>query len=260
MTAKKIFLFGLFIFSAIAMMAQEKQSAKVVYLKDGSYIRGTVLQDWDDGSLQLQLFDGSEIFLHNDLISHVKKETGRTNYLQSGFNQSSKGMYYGVHMNFYGANKARMEWNPVARRYGAGAQVVAGYRFNRFIGVGLGVGFDGYGDYFVPVSFEVRGFPLKKRFSPIYACQVGYGIPAGGEPDPNEQYVDIEREGGLMVYPSLGMRFETRRNVAFVFDVGVKLQNLTKTRQYNWEWWVDPNIYIDDIWYRSLALRFGWEF
>jgi hypothetical protein len=94
----------------------------------------------------------------------------------------------------------------------------------------------------------------------MYACQVGYGIPAGGEPDANGEFVDIKRAGGLMVYPSLGLRFETRRDVAFIFDIGVKLQNMTKTRQNNWEWWVDPNIYIDDIWYRSLALRFGWEF
>jgi hypothetical protein len=43
-------------------------------------------------------------------------------------------------------------------------------------------------------------------------------------------------------------------------DLGVKIQSLTKSRQYAWEWWVDPNIYIDEITYRSLAFRFGIEF
>lgn len=260
MIMRKIFFLSCLIFLGLNLNAQEQEASHAVYLKDGSYLKGKITQEWDDGSMQLQLFDGSEIFLQTDLISHVRKETGKKNFLRSGYSQASKGIYYGLHLNFLGANRARQEWEPVSRRYGAGAHVIAGYRFNRFLGFGIGAGFDGYGDYFAPVFLEVRGFPLKKRFSPMYACQVGYGIPAGGEPDPNAEFIDLQREGGLMVYPSLGMRFETRRNVAFVFDVGFKLQNTTKTRQYNWDWWVDPNIYIDEIWYKSLALRFGWEF
>jgi hypothetical protein len=260
MIMRKILMLCLFLGLGFNLLAQENIPSKVIYLKDGSYLKGKIIQEWDDGSLQLQLFDGSEIFLQDELISQVRAEAGKKRFLQSGFSQASKGFYYGVHINFLGANRARQEWEPEARRYGAGAHVVAGYRINRFLGVGLGAGFDGYGDYFVPVTFEVRGFALKKRFSPTYACQVGYGIPVGGEPDPNGEFVDIKRDGGLLVYPSIGMRFETRRDVAFIFDVGVKLQNMTKTRQYNWEWWIDPNIYIDDIWYKSLALRFGWEF
>lgn len=249
-----------FFFLSLFVSAQETQSRNIIYLKDGSCLKGTVLNKTEAGDLHLQLFNGSELFLENDLISQVKTETRKQNYLQSGFSQASRGLYYGIHLNFLGAKGARQEWEPEARRYGAGAHIVGGYRFNRFIGVGLGLGFDGYGDYFVPLMLDLRGIALKKRISPVYAFQAGYGFPAGGEPDANGEFVTVEREGGMMIYPSVGVRFETRRNVAFIFDVGAKLQNMTKSRQYNWQWWVDPNIYIDDIWYRSLAFRFGWEF
>lgn len=260
MNLKKLYLSIIILFIGISSFSQKNVPSKIIYLKDGSYLKGTILETMEDGSLNVELFNGSHLLLESSLISHVKTSSGKRTILTNGFNQKAKGIYYGVHLNFLPAKKARQEWVPEARRYGFGGHVVAGYRFHRLIGVGAGIGFDGYGDYMVPFFAEVNGILLKKRFSPVYNFQIGHGVPVGGEPEANGEFVNLTREGGMMIYPSIGLRMETRRNVAFVFDIGVKLQNLTKTRTYNWGWWVDPNTYIDDVWYRSLTMRFGWSF
>ncbi len=261
MIFRKLSTLFLLLFITITAFSQVSQTQSTIYLKDGSFLKGTILEIMEHGDLKLQLFNGSELILDKTLISHVKKDSRKRTILPSGFNLASKGMYFGLNFNFLPANGAHMEWNPKSRRYGGGTHLSVGYRFNRFIGLGAGIGFDGYGDYFVPVFLEVKGSVLKKKISPTYAFQFGYGIPAGGEPDLyGQESVTVEREGGTMIYPSIGVRFETRRNLAFVMDLGVKIQHLTKSRQYAWDWWIDPNIYIDEITYRSLAFRFGLEF
>ena len=108
----------------------------------------------------------------------------------------------------------------------------------------------------------MRGSLTKKRISPTYNLSIGYGIPAGGEEDLNnfDGFIVIKRKGGLMVYPSIGLRFASRKNTTFSIDFGYKFQHLIKHREYDIDWWWDGNTYIDDIWYKSLAVRLGWEF
>ena len=258
----KLYTTLLFLFSITFIQAQEASQQSTVYFKDGSFLKGDVIATDEVGNIQLKLFTGQEISLSKDLIDFIRKQQKSQLILPSGQSLPTKGIYFAAQFHSLTSFKAKQEWQVIERRYGMGANAVLGYRFNTYFGMGLGAGFDGYGDYFVPIFLDFRGSFLKKRISPTYNLNIGYGIAAGGEEDLNnfDGFVVIKRKGGLMVYPSIGVRFASRKNATFTIDFGYKFQHLIKHREYDIDWWWDGNTYIDDIWYKSLAIRLGLEF
>ena len=102
-----------------------------------------------------------------------------------------------------------------------------GYRFNRKLGVGMGVGIES-NDFtttrnIVPIYAEVRGFMLPKRISPYYAFKLGYGFALKDE----SRFV-TDAAGGLYLSPEIGVRFGAGE-VCFYMGLEYKMQNATFT-------------------------------
>ena len=128
------------------------------------------------------------------------------------------------------------------KQLGFGLSANTGYMFNRYIGVGLGLGIDmydlgnsfesvqpGWGpvstispiDFVVPVSLDVRGYIFGKEIAYYYAASIGYGFIRQSE-DVNVS----DANGGLMFQPALGIRIGGKKHFNVCVDLGVKFQKV----------------------------------
>jgi len=117
---------------------------------------------------------------------------------------------------------------------GLGIHHVTGYQFNRWIGAGMGIGFDGYdigaGENIIPVYAEARGYFMKKNTTPFYSVALGYGF-AGK----NDNTGIIEGSGGIMFNPNIGYRIGASAGANFTLALGYKLQKASFTPRWNGE-------------------------
>jgi hypothetical protein len=117
---------------------------------------------------------------------------------------------------------------------GGGLQGVFGMRFNRWLETGIGLGYDRYSIpevyRVVPVFVRVRGYFLKKRFSPFYQMAAGYGWSLKSEKENL-----IEGGGGYLLHPSVGIRFGGGSGANAYLDLGYRFQQADYTRQEPWD-------------------------
>lgn len=240
---------------SITALAQKGPFEDVVYLKNGSVLRGTIVELDTEGSVSIQLMGGSVLIYSMEEVERITrepkweepgvkskaelKEKGFFNTTEIGFNLGANtGGYYG-----YSGTST-----------GFTLQNVFGYRFFRWLGVGIGTGVDIYNDYQVPISpvyLRLEGQVLSQPITPIYYVEAGHGFMWHREI--NEW---TTQENGPMWSAGAGVRFGTPGSVALQFTAGFKSQKLTTITDYEW----DDGINIMTELYRRISLRFGITF
>jgi len=229
-----IFCIGL---ASIAIGQDKQQFAyhDVIYIEGGSILRGTIIEYDKDksGTLKFELLSGALIDIQLDQIKKItnepikyKKEKGA----RKVYEFQERGLYHFSSFHISMANDAFR--NDLT--LGAGIHHISGFKFNRWLGAGLGVGIDYYypgsGETFTPVYAEVRGYTKAANFSPMYSIAAGYGFTST-----NENTNIVESKGGLMFYPSIGFRMGGNPNANFTLDFGMKIQKGTFTYDWGWE-------------------------
>lgn len=236
--------------------AQSAPKEDVVYLKNGSIIRGTVLEMDTDGEIKIELLGGSVLVYPMSEVQRITrepakvvipekkeaslKEKGVFNTTDIGFNVGSSGQSY-----YYGGS---------SNSSGFTMLTVTGYRFNRWIGVGAGIGIDLYNSYQVPISpvyLRAEGQLLSQPVTPIYFVEYGYGLMWDREV--NEYTTQMN---GPMMAAGLGVRFGTPGAVAIQLSAGYKSQKLTTITKYDF----NQSENIVELWYRRVTLRLGMSF
>jgi hypothetical protein len=110
-----------------------------------------------------------------------------------------------------------------------GIQMINGYRFNRFLAIGGGIGFDiPYQGPMMPVFLDVRADLLKKQITPHFYGQVGYNQPLYNNGDEFWK-MDYKIQGGLMAAGGAGIRIHTRGNLSYTATAGFRHQGATET-------------------------------
>jgi hypothetical protein len=114
-------------------------------------------------------------------------------------------------------------------------QMVNGYRFNRWVFTGIGVGADLFAtETIVPVFASLRGDLLKnKDFVPFYFADLGYGINLTSNKD-------ISYKGGLALAAGIGFKINLINDKGFLVSFGYRFQqasflqnNIQSVRDYN---------------------------
>lgn len=242
------FLIGLFGYSTELRSQDDLQKDElIVYLKSGTKLRGKLIEWKDKESIMLDI--------HGNLISidqrRVKKIVqGGTDIKNkvSNYNFQEKGIYHQFTLNFISGNDG-----PRAnRRPGLGAAMSTGYRFNQYLGIAGGVGFDQYifgtDERFLSLFTEFSGFVLKENFSPMYSLKLGYGF---GFSD--EEAGFIESKGGYLVHPAIGFRFGQNK-LKWTMDIGYKFQKAN----LSYVFWGE--LREQELLYKRLTLRLGLMF
>ena len=194
---KALFMLLLFIGSIATSVAQNVQ--EVVYLKNGSVVRGVVIEQVPGVSLKVQTSDGSIFAYQMSEVDKITKEAAKSKIGKSyGFNGPSgnetgyKGFIdfgYTIGAGDWGEDRIELSTSH-------------GYQFSPYLFVGAGVAANYYFDseaFALPLFAHVRANILDNNISPYVDFKIGYAL------------VDAE---GLYMSPSVGCKINS-------FNVGI---------------------------------------
>lgn len=213
-----------------------------VKLRNGSLLIGKIIEDRPDESLIIRIRDGKEIKVNYYDILRIKRKRRKD---PKNYKPLKNGYYSVLHGGFLSGRD--IEGFVTAS---ATIHTINGYRFHRLLSTGIGVGLDRYiADEinFYPVYLDLRGFMTKKRNSPYYVANVGYGIIQAQNP------IDIEGQGGLFTHGAIGVRFASTKKAAFIMEFGWTRQKAELKRNSEIEGFEDT-LFIN---YSRFSMKFG---
>lgn len=233
----------------------------VVYLKDGSVLKGLIVNYEQGATLTFELQNGEKILVQDAEIAKIVQDVRepKANSYDELINGSKKAkpkeqVYEFKERGFYNAmmlgslnTRAASEF-----RMGLSFHNVSGFQFSRWLGIGLGLGVETYGtdddEVIYPVFAEFRGYLSKKIKAPYYSFGAGYGFMTT-----NEKEFITEARGGWMLHPAIGIRFSAKKRTNLTADIGYKFQKAYFRRDFNFT----GDIEIRDVLYQRLVIRVG---
>lgn len=154
--------------SVMSLMAQK--TSETVYLKNGSVIRGDVIEQVPNQSLKVQTRDGSVFVYQMDEVERITKEQSTGRGFSSKYNHGHNGLDYTIEAGVnagkggYANGKGYIE---VGKRFTA----------NYYWGVGFG-GEGGSGDPTMPIATTFKAlFPVTSNgIAPNIAFRTGFRL------------------------------------------------------------------------------------
>ncbi|WP_075558902.1 hypothetical protein [Parabacteroides timonensis] len=213
-----ILLFFLVLFAGGNAAHSQNPLQEVVYLKNGSMIRGTIIEQVVGRSLKIQTADGSIFVYRMDEVEKITKEsriqtkrttsalapagdiTGYRGFVDFGF---TKGL------GDSGADRLELTTSH-------------GRQFTPYFFTGIGVGIHYYMDMwwngenipFIPLFLDLRGNLMQGSIVPFIGLKGGYTFVADGE----------FRGGGLYAAPSVGVKYMLSETFALNLSLGYSFQ------------------------------------
>jgi len=205
-TLKLIFVFALLMhIPAIAQSYQEN-----VYLKNGSIIKGVVLEQVPNKSIKVQTSDGSIYVYKMSEVEKITKDLQETNEskpnkVKSKDSRSSVPAFLkgdnGLKKGYRKFIDAGVSLNSDNHHDAVFVETTHGFQLNKVLFVGVGIGFHYYWDdsyyiyephsyspiddkykvYIVPLFADVRFDFMNNRLSPFVDIRGGYSIIENGE-------------------------------------------------------------------------------
>ncbi|MEX0967453.1 MAG: hypothetical protein WD077_09455 [Bacteroidia bacterium] len=217
----------------------------VVYLSDGSVLRGEVIQEDSAGVLKIRMGDGSIWAVSASNVDSVREEKFWQEPKPFDFRSP---LYHIIRLGFLlGSNHDN------ATSSGWSFRLINGYEFRHWAKAGIGAGLDVYPNYLfsyaiIPLFLDIRGTLLPEANTPFYALQVGYGSVLG------DRSADYRDKGGLTAGGEIGMRVGMGPEAAFIIGLGYSHQRASATEEF----WNGVREY--DFRFNRYAIKVGFEF
>jgi hypothetical protein len=211
---KSVFLIPLFILLTLDVSGQSEDNLDVIYLKGGEFLFGNLIEDKKDATLW-QLTDGTQIIINDNRIRSIESKKKNIQYLKKGQQKKIRGLYGNILVGGFVNNN--IEVNSQATLH-----LSMGYHLNKRLAVGVGGGLDLYDNrHFIwPAFVEVTGNLFDSSYLPFYKLTLGYSyLNQSAISDPTRSL-----EGGILVQPSLGIKFLSRSGIAWIFEFGYRIQ------------------------------------
>lgn len=224
----------------------------VVFLKSGTMFSGKV-KEWKVGEQITIVTDaGNEFTFEGDAVDKIIQmklyEKSLSLKQEIPYNFKESGIYYAIKGQFIKGNFGLR----ANENHGAGFSILMGTRYNRYIGVGVGVGYDSYsldsGERVVPFFVEASGYLSPKHTTLSYGLAAGYSLAFD-----NLDFNIIEAKGGMMVHPHIGLRFG-KRKMKYTLDLGYRFQKAAFTYRDIWD---GRSRNEQRLLYKRVTLRFG---
>lgn len=226
---------------SISTYVAAQNYTEVVYLKNGSVIKGVIIEQVPNVSLKIKTSDGSLIICQmNDVEKITKEERYTRDYRKDANNRKAarntlkgyKGFIdfgYIADLSDYDANKVEISTSH-------------GYQFNNYFYLGGGVAADFYTDadlIAVPIFVDFRANFINKKVTPFADIKTGYSVG------------DVE---GLYVSTGIGVRFSLKGKKA----LNLKLEyNYQQYDYYYSGYYIN---YDDTADLEGLGFKVGFEF
>ena len=238
-------------FLLLLAAAQITTSAKeVIYLKNGSIIKGDIVEIIPNKTLTVETADGSTFVCNYDDIDKITREKTENNEVKATPEPKQGNKLSPLKRGY----SAQINSDIFANSLTCGPVIttVHGFRFNPKISIGLGTGirFDPYNeDYAIPVFANVRYDILNRKISPFMAANSGIAIGIG------------EFNTGFYGSFDFGCRFKR-----FSLSTGVETAKRREMDYYSVPFWYNGDIYYGekeytyDIQSINFILRLGFIF
>ncbi|MEO6165899.1 MAG: hypothetical protein ABIO46_09855, partial [Chitinophagales bacterium] len=211
----------------------------VVYLKDGSILRGNIIAQYADSLVKIEIAGGSVLAVNRKQLDYIEYKVRTVNPAPPERNDTptvrrQHGYFNVTEMGVLpGSNFAYDYYYGPSTSVGFTVQSIHGYRINpHFLtGAGLAIDFIQYpmGQLFADGRWEI----LDRKTTPFIFADAGYGIPlASGSSDPSLQ---VTYHGGFTWGAGAGMRVNFRNEGAFLMEVGYKM--IKRSEEYDYDVW-----------------------
>jgi len=218
----------------------------VLYLKNGSIIKGTIIDQGDDGSVTLLIGGRQSVSFYREEIDRMEKEA-RLNFQER---QKKRGYFTRTQMGT-SIKKERNWQGPYTTLYPS-FQTVHGYQWSRFLQTGLGLGTDFYPDVVtIPFFFHLSGELSATKITPIYEIQIGDSFVLSDKISGNNFYDKTTARGFFRI--AGGIQINNPAN-SFYISVGFKKNKV--------EYSSGDMYYSTKVTqlYRSFSIGFGMKF
>lgn len=231
------------VFLILINVYPQKQMLDVVYLKNGSIIKGEILEINRDKELIILTTDNKKWIFHINEIDYVKHEKGTPS--GSLVNQLTKGYINFSGMGLLIGDKSNEQIAPFS------VSMVNGYAINQHVSIGGGVGLEFLEITSVPIFADTRYYIGQNRANPFVSLQGGYSFPI--EDKSSNYYQQMNNVGGYLINPGLGLLVHFYSGEALFVHLGYRHQKVKYT--YNDEF--DREM---DHYYNRLNIRVGLMF
>ncbi|MDR0332749.1 MAG: hypothetical protein LBI15_04725 [Dysgonamonadaceae bacterium] len=176
------FLF-LFLLLAIPTLLSAQHFEDVVYLKNGSVIRGVIIEQVPNVSIKIQSREGNIFAYRMDEIERFTKEviTGTRNSGNVRNNNVGERPTFNKPRGYMGTIELGSGFVDGTDITNVSLSVVNGYRFLPQFALGLGVGIENFNGYkytgnSVPIFLHLRSDFLDRKVSPYIVINYGYAV------------------------------------------------------------------------------------
>jgi len=219
----------------------------IVHLHNKSEVKGYV-NDWVIGEyIDLRTAWAASFVIWSDRISRVERIKVKRERKKATYNFAETGYYASGKVQYITGNNGER----ANGKGGYGVSLSVGKRYSRWVAIGLGIGFDKFihnsGDNLIPLFVEYTSYLQAKNNTLFFNCQTGYSF--GFKAD---TFGVIDAKGGLMIYPSLGVRLGSLET-KYTIDFGYRFQKAKFTYEDLWGGGTSEQ----RLTYKRLALRFG---
>jgi hypothetical protein len=208
---KKLFML-LFILSGSLIVYAQQYYQDVVYLKNGSIIRGTIIEQVPNKSIKIETADQSVFVYQFDEIEKFSKEVARDRRNDyTNYSSRRKSGYIGILDVGYALGTGDYGLNFI------NLTMVNGYKFNPYFSLGFGTGIRYYLDedaILMPFFINFKVNFINKAVSPYIALNAGYSFNASN---------DFESVG-FLINPSIGVHFNIVNNFGINIGIGYEGQ------------------------------------
>lgn len=232
-------LLMLFVVLFPCLLSAQPVMEDVVYLNDGSVLRGEIIEMNENESLKIKISGGSVFFILMEDVDEIKREEVRRPryFKQRGY------------VNYTGLEKLSGEEGRDATRY----QMVNGYQFNPRFSAGIGIAFVDYHDPLnaIPIFADIRLKLKKSNTTPFLFLKGGYNFSVV----PDEEFPIDDHRGGIMLDAGVGLQFEVNDQVGWYFNAGYNIDKM----EYEEEIWGNRNS-TTSLTYRRVHFGIGLAF
>lgn len=255
---KKIVTLIAFILISLVSPAQ-KNYQDVVYLKNGSIIRGVIIEQIPNKSIKMETPDKSIFVYQLDEIEKItKEERVNSNSKQSNDNYFiSKGRINNVEISLEPGIGYNVYLDGGERGYknnslSVGFHYSCSYMINSNFSAGGFIGLDFnklYHSIKIPIGADLNAYLFKTRVSPLIFFKPAYYI--GYYNDDGKSFIH-----GFNISTGIGVRTFLSDKKSFLLNIGYCFNTNT------WHYFDDPDFRADnDAYYlHAIVIRFGFNF
>ncbi|MDD3737991.1 MAG: hypothetical protein PHP31_01685 [Lentimicrobiaceae bacterium] len=218
--------FTLLLFLSFAMLSFGQSNYQdVVYLKNGSIIRGIIIEQIPNKSIKIETADRNVFVCQIDDIERFTKEQLRDKNgnplnnigLQPGLQPGYKGIVelgHQIGVGDYRQNRFKFNF-------------IFGHQINPYISMGVGTGlhyYSGADAVLIPFFLDFRTNFINRKVSPYLSLGIGYSFSYNVA----NRYIGE----GILLTPTFGVSFKISDKSAMFFGFGYEMQRMNNTVSY----------------------------